>query len=220
MLKVDSVQLAYSGRKILQDVYLDCRPGCVTGLLGRNGSGKSSLLKVIFGTVTPDYKHINADGKIIDKGYINNTIAYLPQQNYLPKQIPICQLAPMLVDQRAWDEFTEIDIYRQFKNNKPSQLSGGELRKLETLMILYSKASYILLDEPFTHISPVQADEIKAIIRKRSVYKGFIVTDHQYENILDVSDQVYLLQNGATKLIKHPEELITYGYLSHNQFRR
>lgn len=220
MLKVDSVQLAYSGRKILQDVYLDCRPGCVTGLLGRNGSGKSSLLKIIFGTVTPDYKHINADGKIIDKGYINKTIAYLPQQNYLPKQIPICRLVPMLIDPQAWDEFTGLDIYRQFKNNKPSQLSGGELRKLETLMILYSKASYILLDEPFTHISPVQAEEIKAIISKRSVYKGFIVTDHQYENILDVSDQVYLLQNGATKLIKHPEELITYGYLSHNQSRR
>ncbi len=220
MLKVDSVQLTYNGRKILQDVYLDCRPGCVTGLLGRNGSGKSSLLKVIFGTVAPDYKHINADGKIIDKGYINNAIAYLPQQNYLPKQIPISQLAPMLVDQQSWDEFTEIDIYQQFKNIKPSQLSGGELRKLETLMILYSKASYILLDEPFTHISPVQAEEIKAIIRKRSVYKGFIVTDHQYENILDVSDQVYLLQNGATKLIKHPEELITYGYLSHNQSHR
>jgi ABC-type multidrug transport system ATPase subunit len=220
MLKVDSIQLEYSGRKILHDVYLDCRPGCITGLLGRNGSGKSSLLKIIFGTVTPSYKHINADDKVIETGYINNTIAYLPQQNYLPKQIPICQLAPMLVDHQAWDEFTALDIYQQFKNQKPSQLSGGELRKLETLMLLYSKASYILLDEPFTHISPVQAEEIKAIIRKRSVYKGFIVTDHQYENILDVSDKVYLLQNGSTKLIKHPEELITYGYLSYNQSRK
>lgn len=217
MLKVDSVQLEYHGRKILHDIYLDCQPGCITGLLGRNGSGKSSLLKIIFGTITPGYRHINANGKVIDKGYANNTIAYLPQQNYLPKQIPICKLAPMLVDQQAWDEFAGLDIYQQFKNQKPSQLSGGELRKLETLMILYSKANYILLDEPFTHLSPVQAEEIKAIMRKRSAYKGFIVTDHQYENILDVSDQVFLLHNGATKLIGDREELITNGYLSYNQ---
>jgi lipopolysaccharide export system ATP-binding protein len=217
MLKVDSVQLEYHDRKILHDIYLDCRPRCITGLLGRNGSGKSSLLKIIFGTVTPGYKHINANGKVIDKGYADNTIAYLPQQNYLPRQIPIYKLAPMLVDQQAWDEFAGLDIYRQFQNQKPSQLSGGELRKLETLMILYSKANYILLDEPFTHLSPVQAEEIKAIIRKRSAYKGFIVTDHQYENILDVSDQVFLLHNGATKLIKDREELITNGYLSYNQ---
>jgi lipopolysaccharide export system ATP-binding protein len=54
-------------------------------------------------------------------------------------------------------------------------------------------------------------------MRKRSAYKGFIVTDHQYENILDVSDQVFLLHNGATKLIRGREELITNGYLSHNQ---
>jgi len=78
MLKIDSVQLEYQGHKILHDVYLDCGSGCITGLLGRNGNGKSSLLKIIFGTVTPNYKHINADGKIIDTGYINNTIAYLP----------------------------------------------------------------------------------------------------------------------------------------------
>jgi lipopolysaccharide export system ATP-binding protein len=220
MLKVDSVQLEYHSRKILHDIYLDCQPGCITGLLGRNGSGKSSLLKIIFGTVTPGYKHINANGKVIDKGYANNTIAYLPQQNYLPKQIPICQLAPMLVDRQAWDEFAELDIYQQFQNQKPSQLSGGELRKLETLMILYSKANYILLDEPFTHLSPVQAEEIKALMRKRSAYKGFIVTDHQYENILDVSDQVFLLHNGTTKLIKDREELITNGYLSHNQLHQ
>jgi lipopolysaccharide export system ATP-binding protein len=217
MLKVDSVQLEYHGRKVLHDLYLDCRPGCITGLLGRNGSGKSSLLKIIFGTVTPSYKHINANGKVIDKGYADNTIAYLPQQNYLPKQIPIYKLAPMLVDQQAWDEFAGLDIYRHFQNQKPSQLSGGELRKLETLMILYSKANYILLDEPFTHLSPVQAEEIKAMMRKRSAYKGFIITDHQYENILDVSDQVFLLHNGATKLIRDREELITNGYLSHNQ---
>jgi ABC-type lipopolysaccharide export system ATPase subunit len=83
-------------------------------------------------------------------------------------------------------------------------------------MILYSKANYILLDEPFTHISPIQAEDIKAIIRKRSAYKGFIITDHQYQNILEISHKIILIDNGATKLIENKEELVTYGYLSGN----
>jgi lipopolysaccharide export system ATP-binding protein len=214
MLKVDSVQLEYNGRKILQDICLNCKPGEVLGLLGRNGCGKSSLLKIIFGTLNPGFKHISINNQYLAKGYINNRIAYLPQHNYLPKNLTIADVAPMLVDANDWDEFAAYNIYQQHQHKKPGQLSGGELRKLETLIILYSKADYILLDEPFTHVSPVQADEIKQIIHSRSAYKGFIVTDHQYYNILEISNKLVLLNNGATKIIKHREELVAYGYLS------
>lgn len=214
MLKVDSVLLEFDNRKILQDIYIDCRPGQVTGLLGRNGCGKSSLLRIIFGTLKPAYKYISIDDSYIANGYTSGKIAYLPQHNYLPKHTQISELAHMLVDGQAWEEFTAYEIFKKHSNKKADELSGGELRKLETLMILYSKADYILLDEPFTHISPVQAEEIKDIIRKRAPHKGFIITDHQYYNILEVSDKIVLLSNGTTKLITDRSELVTYGYLS------
>lgn len=82
-------------------------------------------------------------------------------------------------------------------------------------MILFSKANYILLDEPFIHLSPIQAEEFKEIIRLRARVKGIIITDHQYKNILDISDKIILLTNGCTKLIKNAEDLITYGYINH-----
>ncbi|WP_295768485.1 ATP-binding cassette domain-containing protein [uncultured Mucilaginibacter sp.] len=214
MLKVDSVLLEFDNRKILQDIYIDCRPGEVTGLLGRNGCGKSSLLRIIFGVLKPAYKYINVNGNYISNGYSTGKIAYLPQHNYLPKHIKIIELAKSLISKEDWDEFAAYDIFQENSNKKPSELSGGQLRKLETLIILYSKADYILLDEPFTHISPIQADEIKAIIRKRSTFKGIIITDHQYRNILEVSDKIVLLSNGTTKVITSNDELVTYGYLS------
>jgi lipopolysaccharide export system ATP-binding protein len=217
MLKADSVYLEFAGRKILQDIYIDCKAGQITGLLGRNGSGKSSLLKIIFGTLQPSYKYLNIDGKPATRGYMGNQVAYLPQHHYLPAHATINQLAPLLVDHIAWAEFSAYEIYQRFQKHKPGQLSGGELRKLETLFVLYSKAPYILLDEPFTHVSPLQAEEIKTIIRKRSKFKGFIVTDHQYENILQISDKVVLLHNGATKVIQNSEDLVAYGYLSKKQ---
>lgn len=215
MLKVDSVELHYNGLKILQDIYLDCKPAEVVGLLGRNGCGKSSLLKVIFGSLAPGFKHITINDEIISKGYQQNKIAYLPQHHFLPDTTPLFKLAETLVDPKAWNEFAAHEIYQKYSNKKSGQLSGGEIRQIETLMILYSKADYILLDEPFVHLAPIQAEEFKEIIRKRATVKGIMVTDHQYKNILTVSDRVILLSNGCTKLIKSPDDLITYGYINH-----
>jgi lipopolysaccharide export system ATP-binding protein len=214
MLKVESIELSYNGQKILQDIYLDCKPGEVVGLLGRNGCGKSSLLKIIFGSLSPAFKHISINKVIIGKGY-HHQIGYLPQDHYLPNSTSIAQLAKLLVDPKDWDEFANQAIYRKYAVKKALQLSGGEIRQLETLIILYSSANYILLDEPFIHLSPLQAEGLKEIIRLRARVKGIIVTDHQYQNIIDISDKVILLTNGCTKLIKNAEELITFGYINH-----
>lgn len=213
-LQVDSVQLSYGDRKILQDIYLDCKTGEIIGLLGRNGSGKSSLLRIIFGTLATDHKYINLDEKVIAKGYHQNRIAYLPQHNFLPIGIRISSLAKMMVTSKYWNQFSNLDIYKNHQHKKTSQLSGGELRQFEMLMILYGKADFILLDEPFTHVTPVQADYFKELIKAVAKDKGIIITDHQYENVIDVSHRIILLDNGSTKHIKHVDELVTYHYIS------
>ena len=214
LLKVDSVQLSFNDRKILQDVYLNCKQGEIIGLLGRNGSGKSSLLKIIYGTLTPSYKYVAINNEYIKKGYHNNRIAYLPQHSYLPQGIKIGALAKILVDNFYWDEFTALPIYKDHYQKTASELSGGELRKLETLLVVYNEADFILLDEPFTHISPIQTEEFIPILKRCAQRKGIIITDHQYYNVLDVSDRVILLNNGCTKHITHIDELAAYGYIS------
>jgi lipopolysaccharide export system ATP-binding protein len=213
-LKVDSVQLEFDGRKILQSVYLNCTQGEVIGLLGRNGCGKSSLLKIIFGTLEANYRYVSIDEQYIQKGYHNNRIAYLPQHNYLPAGIEIKKLARQIVDPQSWAEFAGLPIFQRNAGKKIHELSGGELRQLETMMIIHSRADFILLDEPFTHISPIQAEEFKPVIRACAKRKGIIITDHQYYNILEVSDKVILLAEGVTKHISNNDELVTYGYLS------
>ncbi|MEZ2334921.1 ATP-binding cassette domain-containing protein [Mucilaginibacter sp. RCC_168] len=214
-LKVDSVQLEFNGRMILQDVYLDCKQGEIIGLLGRNGCGKSSLLRIIFGILTPGFKYVSINDQYIAKGYRHTRIAYLPQHNYLPHGISIEKLAKNFIDPFFWDEFSSLDIYKDHFNKTVGQLSGGELRQLETLMIIYNKADFILLDEPFTHISPIQAEQFKPIIKRCAQHKGFIITDHQYRNIIDVSDRIILIRDGSTKHVKSKDDLITWGYVSH-----
>lgn len=215
ILKTDSVHLEFDGRKILQDIYIDCRQGEVVGLLGRNGCGKSSLLRIMFGSLKASYKHISINDIHVSKGYHNGRVAYLPQHGYLPLNVKVKNLAEPIIDPQFWDDFSNHPIYQKYHNQKAAQLSGGELRQLETLMCIYSRADFILLDEPFTHVSPVQTEMFKDIIRKCAQVKGIIVTDHQYYNILDVADRIILITNGATKPIATPDDLIVHGYVSH-----
>ncbi len=215
VLKVDSIEISFGDREILKGVYLECKQGEVLGLLGRNGCGKSTLLKIIFGTVTPYHKYVAIDGEFVSKGYINNQVAYLPQHHYLPPNVKIARLAQPIVDPLLWDEFAAYPVYQSCSNKTTADISGGEWRQLEMLMVIYSRAKFILLDEPFTHISPIQVEEVKNIIKARAQTCGIIITDHYYKNVLEVSDRLLLLHNGYTQMITNRDELITYGYLSH-----
>ncbi|GAB3931823.1 ATP-binding cassette domain-containing protein [Mucilaginibacter myungsuensis] len=212
-LKADSITLEFKGRKILQDVHIDCQQGEIVGLLGRNGCGKSSLLKIIFGTLKPIYKYVGINGEVLQDNFSDRRIAYLPQHNYLPKGLKVDEVARLMVGQNQWGNFERQPGYTDYKNKRTDQLSGGELRRLEMLMVLYSPADFLLLDEPFTHISPVMTDWFKEQLLEARKTKGIIVTDHQYLNIIDVSDRIVLLNNGVTKPIVDPKELMQYGYV-------
>ncbi|OCX51461.1 hypothetical protein BEL04_15655 [Mucilaginibacter sp. PPCGB 2223] len=214
VLKADSIEISFDERKILQGIYLQCSQGEVLGLLGRNGCGKSTMLKVIFGSVTPSHKYVAIDNVFVAKGYLNNRVAYLPQHHYLPSGVKFSKLAKPVVDPLLWDEFSSFPVYQHYHDKTTDDVSGGEWRQLEMLMVLYSRASFILLDEPFTHISPMQIDEFKLIIRERAKTRGIIVTDHYYKHILEVSDRLMLISNGYTEMINNREDLVKYGYLS------
>lgn len=70
-----------------------------------------------------------------------------------------------------------------------------------------------LLDEPFNGITPVYKEEIKELIQEQSKNKGFIITDHDYRNILDIATRVIMIHDGGTKQIKDKSELVQWGYV-------
>lgn len=211
-LFVDSVTRQFNQRAILNGVFINCKIGEVVGLLGRNGSGKSTLLKIIFGTVEADFKHLKVDGEQISKGYLSKKIAYLPQDNFVPNKLTVDAAIETFCKNHK-NQLLEVQFVADNLKKKFLDFSGGESRLLEALIVIYSNAEFILLDEPFSQLAPLLIDELKQHINKLKPYKGFIITDHYYKSILDVSDRIVLLHNGCNYIINGVDDLILHGYL-------
>ncbi|WP_285008335.1 ATP-binding cassette domain-containing protein [Pedobacter faecalis] len=212
-LHVDSVRKQFRGRFVLNDVFLSCQIGETVGLLGRNGSGKSTLLKIISGTLSADYKYISIDNlRVADSFGSRRLMRYLPQDSFLPSHISIESILRCFCSSRNADVLRQSIHVQPFLRRLPGDLSGGEKRIIEILLLLHSDAKYVLLDEPFNGLAPLHVEIVKDIIRSASG-KGIVVTDHDYRNVLEISSRVILMQEGNTKKVNRATDLIDFGYL-------
>ena len=213
-LHVDSIEKSFDDKKILKDVFLSCETGEIVGILGRNGSGKSTLLKIIFGTVRAENKFVRVGTKIIKNVSNNkNLIHYVAQDHFLPKHLKIKSIIDFVCDRESAAFLKSNELIAPFINQKPANLSSGEKRLIEILVMLFSECKFLILDEPFHSLSPKIIEEMKILIKKQSKTKGIIITDHQYINILEIADTIILLKDGSTKIINGIDDLRKYGYL-------
>ena len=213
ILEIDNIELNFKNKQILHGIYLKVETGKVTSLLGRNGSGKTCLLRIIFGSLVPKYKNIRLNGAYQKKElYKTNCIAYLPQHQLLPKTITLSYAFKLFG--ADWEEFVTIfNSFKPYKKLKTNELSSGELRIIETYLILTMDKEIIILDEPFSFIAPLYVEKIKALIQEKKKSCALLISDHFYCDILAISDTTYLLKNGSSKLITSKEELKNEGYL-------
>ena len=212
-LLIDSVQLRFGDNVVLQSAYVTSYKGRVTGVLGRNGTGKSCLFKCIMGGIRPQNKYIRLnDEPRTDYGHIGLRVKYLPQAHF----IPLSMTLPQAYDFYGVDYEGLVRLDDKFdclRDLKVKQLSGGERRIAELYMILNSDAEFCVLDEPFSNIAPIYDEKIRAMIQEQKANKGIIVTDHVYEEILRVADDLFLLRDGFTYQIHSRDDLVRLGYI-------
>lgn len=215
ILEADSFWLEYGSTKILQNVYVRVETGQIVGMLGRNGTGKSSLLRMLFGTLRGQTQSVRVDQKYLSHPYQHKKlIRYLPQHHFVPPYFRLeaaCQAYEVpFVALEGY--FPELGKYR---TERLGDLSGGAQRLVETLLILLSPVDFVLLDEPFSQLAPVVVERLEEVIRAQAQTKGILLSDHAYRPVLNLSDAVYLLVPvGRTILLENPlEELRWRGYL-------
>lgn len=213
LLEADSVYLEYNTRTILSDVYVKAETGKVTGFLGRNGCGKSSLMRIIFGSLKGNFQSVRLNKQYRESLLmVPDAIRYLPQKTFIPKQLSIDEICRFF--QVSFNSIIqEFPVFEKYQHQKLATLSGGEIRLFEAIIILLSNVKFVILDEPFSHIMPLHVEQLKEVINREKHKKGIIITDHLYKHIMEVSDDLYLIRDGKTFRINTHHDLVRHGYI-------
>jgi len=220
-LQTAEITKTYRGRKVVDNVDLRVKQGEVVGLLGPNGAGKTTSFYMIVGLITPDSGRVTLDDEDITPLAMyqraRRGISYLPQEASVFRKLSaednlmaILQTLPLNRRERRdrMNKLIEQLGLEQVRHSKGYVLSGGERRRVEIARSLVIEPSFLLLDEPFSGIDPIQVLELQKIIfdLKRAGI-GILVTDHNVRETLAVTDRAYIINNGRIFRSGSPEEL-------------
>lgn len=214
-LEIDGVNLNFDLNRVLSNIYLQVNAGEVVALIGRNGSGKSCLMRVLFGSMKAENASVRVNGNFIEKPYQKNGLMqYLPQHHFIPDRLKVREVLYLFgFDKEKF--FHDFPGFEAHQKVRLAELSGGMHRLLESLIVLESDADFVLLDEPFTHLSPLWVEKIKTIIRHKKSTKGILLTDHLIEPVHDISDRFYLLHDARTNPLSNSDQLLDVKKLLH-----
>ncbi|WP_110926559.1 urea ABC transporter ATP-binding subunit UrtE [Bacillus massiliglaciei] len=211
MLNVSNLKAGYGETMILRDIHLDIQEGQIVGLLGRNGVGKTTLVKALMGLIPVMGGKIRFNGEEWKKERpeyrARSGMAYVPQGREIFSDITVRE--NLLLGMEALPKskrFSEIpeDIYRWFpvlkemRNRKGGDLSGGQQQQLAIARAIISNPKLLLLDEPMEGIQPSIVQLIEEVLVQISKERGIAVllVEHNLDAVLSCADVVYILDKG------------------------
>jgi lipopolysaccharide export system ATP-binding protein len=220
-LQTKEISKTYRGRKVVDAVNLRLEQGEVVGLLGPNGAGKTTSFYMIVGLISPDSGHILLDDEEITQlpmyQRARRGISYLPQEASVFRKLTveenlmaILETLPMRASERRANMerlIAQLGL-ETVRRNHGYALSGGERRRVEIARSLVINPSFLLLDEPFSGIDPIQVLELQRIIfdlKREGI--GILVTDHNVRETLAVTDRAFIINNGRIFRAGSPEAL-------------
>ncbi|MBI4909253.1 MAG: LPS export ABC transporter ATP-binding protein [Acidobacteria bacterium] len=221
ILETSELSKSYRGRKVVDGVSISVRQAEVVGLLGPNGAGKTTTFYMIVGLVTPDSGKVLLEQQDITPLAMyqraRKGISYLPQEASVFRRMTveenlmaILETLPIQSSERRvrMTRLVEMLGLERVRQSKGYMLSGGERRRVEIARSLVIEPNFLLLDEPFSGIDPIQVMELQRIVfdLKRAGI-GILVTDHNVRETLAVTDRAYIINNGKIFRAGTPEAL-------------
>lgn len=205
MIEIKNITKSYDERKILDDVSINFEEGKIYGIIGQNGSGKSVLLKVMSGFITPDQGTIIYDGKDINKEetFPDNTGVLLDNSGFDNLKL-LATINKTIDDNEIIEELKNVNLLEE-KDKKYYKYSLGMRKKLGICQAIMEHQKYVILDEPFSGIDKGSLAMIYDYLKKiKSEGRTLIISTHTSDRAKDLYDEIYELEEG--KLNKIDEE--------------
>jgi ABC-type multidrug transport system ATPase subunit len=212
-LAADSITCRLGDRFALSDVYLRIETGEIVGLVGRNGSGKTTLLRLLLGHSGRGLGVVKVDSIFVPPSQRWRHIAFLPQQSFLPRDCTVRQAGRLFLGPQSESVLRADARTLDLLQRRIGDLSSGERRYVEFLLVLGLNRSFVFLDEPFSQIEPLYVELMSQALRRRKE-SAFLVTDHNYRSVRDVSTRLLSLAGGRLAAVgSTDQELREAGYL-------
>ncbi|TKB80746.1 MAG: LPS export ABC transporter ATP-binding protein [Nitrospira sp.] len=221
-LEAKGLAKSYRGRAVVKGVSLDVRAGEVVGLLGPNGAGKTTIFDMVVGLTRPDEGTIELNGESVAALPMYRRarlgIGYLPQESSVFRRLTVeenilavlelLDLPPERLRSRLQTLLKELDL-TELRRSKAYALSGGERRRLEITRALVTRPQFLLLDEPFAGIDPIAVGDIqKIVIRLKEKGIGILITDHNVQETLSITDRAYIINEGRILEAGPPDVIV------------
>ena len=220
-IRAEHIKKKYGERTVVKGISIQVKQGEIVGLLGPNGAGKTTSFYMISGLITPTDGHIYIDDTEVTSYPMYKRsrlgLAYLPQEASVFRKLSvedniyaIMQMIgyPKHKQKERCDELLEDLRITHIRKNKGYNLSGGERRRCEIARTLVTDPKFILLDEPFAGVDPIAVEDIQSIIlqlHKKGL--GVLITDHNVQETLKITERSYLLFDGSILKEGTPQEL-------------
>jgi lipopolysaccharide export system ATP-binding protein len=214
ILRAENLIKKYKTRTVVNDVSVQVKQGEIVGLLGPNGAGKTTSFYMIVGLIKPNEGKIWMDDEEITPLPLyqraRRGIGYLAQEASVFRKLTVEENILSVLEMRDTtkqqrkdkvDELIDEFSLHKVRKNYGMSLSGGERRRTEIARALAVDPKFVLLDEPFAGVDPIAVEEIQSIIaRLRNRNIGILITDHNVDETLSITDRAYLMVDG--KLFK------------------
>lgn len=207
MLSIDKLRVSYGQSEVVHGVSLDLKPNEIVAVMGRNGMGKTTLMKSLMGIVPSGEGAIKLDGNSIEKkeSYqrVEDGLAFVPQGRMIFSTMTVTENIETGLTVTGKSKVPE-DIYELFpvlkemKSRRGGNLSGGQQQQLAIARALASNPKVLLLDEPTEGIQPSIIKEMARTLRKIRDEQGLsiIVSEQVLSFALDIADRVLVIENG------------------------
>ena len=221
VLRTENLVKKYGKRTVVSHVSIDVKQGEIVGLLGPNGAGKTTTFYMAVGLIVPNEGQIFLGGQNITKYPVYKRaqygIGYLAQEASIFRKMSVEDniLSVLEMTNKSRDEQHEkmeslIDEFglQKVRKNLGDQLSGGERRRSEIARCLAIDPKFIMLDEPFAGVDPIAVQDIQSIVAQLKYRNiGILITDHNVDETLSITDRAYLLFEGKVLFQGTAEEL-------------
>ena len=211
LLECKHLYKEFDNKQILKDINLKIPRGKIIGLLGKNGTGKSTLIKLINDLLTPTSGEILING---EKPGVKSKkiISYLPERTYLDKEMTIKQVIKYFEEfYKNFDTPKAIKLLKDLNldiNKKISKMSKGMQEKLQLILVMSRNAELYVLDEPLGGVDPATRDYIlDTILSNFSEGASVIISTHLISDIERILDEVIFIDNGEIIITSSADEL-------------